>query len=72
MDAKIERMPVKLKVSYQTQEDLDLVLCILGDAVKTYKVSRNQQGKYKRAYVWLKSRELSGYSRTIGGETLKT
>lgn len=54
MDAKIEKLPVKLKVSYQTQEDLDLVLCILGDAVKTYKVSRNQRGKYKKAYVWLK------------------
>ena len=54
MDAKIERLPVKLKVSYQTQEDLDLVLCILGERVKSCKVSKNQQGKYKKAYVRLK------------------
>lgn len=54
MDAKIEKLPVRLKVSYQTQEDLDLVLEILGDAVESCKVSKNQQGKYKKAYIWLK------------------
>ena len=59
MSDKIEKLPVRLRVSYQTQEDLDLVLEILGDTVKVCKVSKNQQGKYKRACVWLKSRELS-------------
>ena len=48
MDAKIERLPVKLKVSYQTQEDLDLVLRNLGERVKYCKESKNHQGKSKK------------------------
>lgn len=46
-------MSIQIRVSYQTPEDLQLVLHLLGDKVRKYKVSRNQEGKYRKAYITL-------------------
>lgn len=46
-------MSIQIRVSYQTPEDLELVLHLLGDRLKSCKVSRNQEGKYRKAYITL-------------------
>ena len=47
-------MGVKIKVSYQTPQELQAVIKLLHPAVKSCKVSKEQRGEYKRAYVVLK------------------
>lgn len=46
-------MTVKARFSYERTEDLKKVLEQLGPMVRTYKVARKQQGRYKKAYVCL-------------------
>ena len=46
-------MTVKIKISYQTQKELQHVLGRLGLTSKDIKLAK-QQGNYKRAYVELK------------------
>lgn len=42
---------VKLKVSYENMAELAKVMVLLGGAAKSVKLSPEQKGKYKRAYV---------------------
>lgn len=51
-------MSVKIKVSYKTPEELRQVLERLAPVVQSHKVSKKQEGQYKKAYIVLKS-ELS-------------
>ena len=45
---------VKIRISYQDAQELEQVLKILKPQIKSYKVSKQQDGAYKRAYVILK------------------
>lgn len=47
-------MSVKIKISYTTKEELEKVLQVLSPVMKDYKISKNQEGKYKKAYVEVK------------------
>lgn len=49
-------MSVKIKVSYNTDQELAGVIRLLDPAVKDYKVSRNKEGRYKKAYIELEVR----------------
>lgn len=45
---------IKIKVSYESPEELMRLLAVLGDRVESWKVSRNQEGRYRKAYIILK------------------
>lgn len=49
-------MSVKIKVSYNNDEELTGVIRLLAPAVRDYKVSRNKEGRYKKAYICLRDR----------------
>ncbi|MBS5064563.1 MAG: hypothetical protein KHZ58_12355 [Hungatella hathewayi] len=44
---------VKIKVSYERPEELKQLLDRLRPDVKTWKVSGNQEGRFKKAYIEL-------------------
>lgn len=46
---------VKLRISYENQQELKKVLEKLGLDAKNIKIARKQEGKYKRAYVELEA-----------------
>lgn len=46
-------MSVKIKVSYNTDQELAGVIRLLSPVLKDYKVSRNKEGRYKKAYAEL-------------------
>ena len=46
-------MSVKIKVSYNTDQELAGVIRLLSPALIDYKVSRNKEGRYKKAYAEL-------------------
>lgn len=48
-------MSVKIKVSYNTDEELAGVIRLLSPVLIDYKVSRNKEGRYKKAYAELNS-----------------
>lgn len=45
---------IKLKVSYERLEELKRVLARLRPEVKTWKISGNSAGRFKKAYIELK------------------
>lgn len=53
-------MSVKIKISYNTEEELAGVIRLLSPALKSWKRSRNMEGRYKKAYAELNSGENSG------------
>lgn len=66
-------MSVKIKVSYNTDQELAGVIRLLTPALIDYKVSRNKDGRYKKAYAELNSDclEMSRYepvSPTLKGK----
>ena len=48
------QMSVKIKISYTTKEELEKVLRVLSPVMKDYKIAKNQEGQYKKAYAYLK------------------
>lgn len=48
---------VKIKVSYEDPEELRRILERLRPNVKSWKVSRNREGRFLKAYIILKSLE---------------
>ena len=42
---------VKIKISYETPDELEEVLRLLHPVTSSYKVAKCQNGAYKRAYV---------------------
>lgn len=44
---------IKIKISYNTDEELAGVIRLLSPALKSWKRSRNMEGRYKKAYVEL-------------------
>lgn len=55
-------MSVKIRVSYANPQELQEVLEQLAPMVRSYKVSKRQEGQYKKAYIILQSNS----GRTLG------
>ena len=47
-------MSVKIRISYNTSEELQGVIRLLHPVIKSCKVAKNKDGRYKKAYVELK------------------
>lgn len=47
-------MAAKIKVSYERPEELQEILRLLQPKVSTWKVSRNREGKFLKAYIIIK------------------
>lgn len=45
---------VKIKVSYNSDQELEKVVKLLSPALESCKISRNKEGRYKKAYIFLK------------------
>lgn len=56
---------IKIKVSYETQEELRQLLQKLHPSVNKCKIPRQQSGKFKKAYIEIKNpdRRLGGGAR---------
>lgn len=54
---------IKLKISYEHEEDLARILTVLQPMIIRCKRSGNTQGRYKKAYVELEHVMKSGESR---------
>lgn len=46
-------MAVKIKISFTDPEELKKILALLRPIIKNQRISKNQEGKYKKAYVEL-------------------
>ena len=44
-------MSVKIKISYNTDEELEQIRKLLAPIFKDIKVARNKDGRYKKAYT---------------------
>ena len=53
-------MSIKIKLSYSNDEELAVVLRLLSPVMTDYKVSRNKEGRYKKAYIGLDDKRLNG------------
>lgn len=42
---------IKIKISYQTPQELENILKLLHPAIKSAKIKQGQQGAYKKAYI---------------------
>ena len=47
-------MSVKIKVSYESRKELLEVIKRLQPMIQSYKVSKSQQGQFRKAYIILK------------------
>lgn len=60
-------MSMKLKISYEHEEELARVLTILNPLIIRCKKSSNLEGRYKKAYVELEHVMKPGESREENG-----
>lgn len=56
-------MSVKIKVSYNTDQELAGVIRLLSPVLRDYRISRNKEGRYKKAYAELNSERLNRCKR---------
>lgn len=42
---------MKIRISFETLQELNTVLKLLKPIVKSYKIAKTDTGKYKRAYI---------------------
>ena len=45
---------IKIKISYNTDEELAGVIRLLSPVMKSWRVSTNKEGRYKKAYAELR------------------
>lgn len=45
---------IKIKLSYENAQELHVVLKLLNPVIKSCKLSKNDKGKFKKAYIELK------------------
>lgn len=50
---RIENVIVRIKISYVNEEDLKRIIDLLNPVLKSYRVSSNNTGQYKKAYAEL-------------------
>lgn len=56
-------MSVKIRISYNTDEELTRVIRLLSPCVKSYKVSKKQKGKFKNAYIEFSDTVMCAYEK---------
>ena len=56
-------MSVKIRVSYVDEEELQEGMKRLGLLIQSYKIPKQQSGRYHKAYIVLK--ELTAYNKFI-------
>ena len=44
-------MAVKIKVSYEHEQELKKIIAMLDPIIKDIKPSKNSEGRYKKAYI---------------------
>ncbi len=44
---------IKIKVSYENKEQIEKVIELLHKHIHSFKISRNEKGQYKKAYIEL-------------------
>ena len=49
-----DSVSVKIKVSYQEADELDRVLQLLRPVIKSYRISGNRAGSFRKAYIDLR------------------
>lgn len=59
MQEKEGEMMIRVKVSYNTEDELAGVIRLLTPALKEYSKSANEKGRYKKAYIVLKSESVT-------------
>lgn len=52
-------MMIRVKVSYNTEDELAGVIRLLSPALKECNKSANEKGRYKKAYIVLKSESVT-------------
>lgn len=45
---------IKIKISYNTDEEIAGVIRLISPVMKSWRVSRNKEGRYKKAYAELR------------------
>lgn len=45
-------MAVRIKISYTNNEELEQIRKLLSPFLKHYKLAKNKEGQYKKAYMW--------------------
>ncbi|MDY4115118.1 hypothetical protein ACTNES_09715 [Blautia sp. HCP3S3_D9] len=45
---------IKIRISYQTTQEIEYILRLLHPAIKSAKIKQGQQGAYKKAYIEVK------------------
>lgn len=60
-------MSVKIRISYTTEDELSGVLRLLSPLLKSYKVSNNRDGRYKKAYAEIRAVNSGRTPRNSGG-----
>jgi len=48
---------IKLKVSYENEEELKKFLALIQDKTSKIKLSKNTKGQYKKAYITMKDHD---------------
>lgn len=61
-----DSVSVKIKVSYQETDELDRVLQLLRPVIKSYRISGNQAGSFRKAYIDLRDEHRPKPERTPG------
>jgi len=49
-------MSVKIKISYEQPGELEQIIKLLQPVIKSYSLSGNREGRYKKAYVELREK----------------
>lgn len=52
-------MSVKIKISYTTDKELAGVIRLLSPVLGSKKVSKNREGKYRKAYIGVDGEQLA-------------
>lgn len=52
---ELTRLSVKVKISYNTEDELSKILKLLSPVLKSCKVSKENEGRFKRAYAELRT-----------------
>nr|WP_288597815.1 hypothetical protein [uncultured Mediterraneibacter sp.] len=60
-------MSVKIKISYEDDRELMRVIRLLSPVLRSWKRSRNMEGRYKKAYVELEHVTKPGGRREENG-----
>lgn len=56
-------MSVKIKISYTTDKELAGIVRLLSPVMRAKRMSRNNEGKYKKAYIEIDKKRLQRLER---------